>query len=281
MNIRRFTLIIFLFLAGCSPIKLGYDYADWFIFSKLDNFFDLNAEQKELLHPAVDRLLAWHKSTEMPLYVSLLDQTRQNIESGLTTAELDFIYAKVEERIDSTIQQTAIDASILLASLKTEQIERFKQKINNPAEKKEDNQEESANWIEDWLGELSSTQKSTIKTLREAIPDLSKERELNRNKTITEIITIIESGQSANVIELKLIEAYTSSEKDFSSEYNRKADIQQEAIKAMILAIDKILTPVQRSHLLTKIDSLIEDIESIQTGGNGSKFFKSLRRVVY
>lgn len=286
MNIRRFTLIIFLFLAGCSPIKLGYDYADWFIFSKLDDLFDLNAEQKEFLHPAVDRLLAWHKSTELPLYASLLDQTQQNFENGLTTAELDSIYAKFEERIDSTIQQMAPDASIFLASLKTGQIERFKQNIykqknNPPAEIQKENQEESVSWIEDWVGELDSTQKSAISGLREAIPDLSKERGLNRNQTINEIITVIETGRNTKMIELKLIEAFTSSEQNLSSEYSREVGRQQEAIKAMILAIDKILTPAQRSHFLTKIDSLIEDIEDIHAGGSGNKFFKSLRRFVY
>lgn len=285
MNFKCIILIGCLFLAGCSPFKLGYDYADWFMFWKLNSVFNLTVEQKKLLHPQVDELLAWHKTKELPLYVSLLRQAQEKVKDELTLAELDWVYAQTQERVEQTMRYIAPGFSIFLATLKDQQIERFnqnffQQKAISPNDEQGDLSEKFIEQIEQWTGELNDDQEKLIIKLRKSIPDISKNRSLQSEKTRDIITSLMAQERNASAIEKKLLELSINYQTTYSEEYGQQVITQQKAFKDMILGIDKMLTPSQRAYFLSKIDLLIEDIESLKEKRD-NRFFESLRRIIF
>lgn len=286
-SIKQAILIGFLFLASCSPIKLGYDYVDWVILWKLDDFFELTSEQKEFLNPQVDQLLNWHKTNELPLYVSLLRQVQEKAQDRLTEAELDWIYNQTEKLGDRMVKHVAPDFAVFLASLEEEQIERFSKSFLQMDEQLKLSSDESQEKLaeatieraEEWLGNLSDDQKEQITQLRESIPDISAERLDNREKMMGTLVVFLRQRADAKAIEEKLLELMDF-ESTSSVEYDQLAAAQRKASNNMLLAIDQMLTHSQRTHFLQKLDNLIEDVEDIQEG-RVNRFWLSLRRFMF
>ena len=255
------------------------------MFWKLDSFFNLTAAQKEFLHPQVDQILAWHKTKELPLYLSLLRQVQEKAKDELTAAELDWVYAQSQERAEQTVKYIAPSFSIFLATLKDPQIERFKQNFFqqgaiSPNSEQEELSEQTIGQIEQWTGKLNDDQEKLITKLRKSIPDISKNRALQSQKTRNTIISLMKQGGNAPAIEQKLLELSINYQTTYSEEYGQQVMAQRKAFKDMVLGIDKMLTPIQRAHFLTKIDLLIEDIENIKEKRD-NHFFESLRRIVF
>lgn len=272
-------------MASCSPLRLGYDYADWFMFWKLDGFFSLTTEQKEFLHPQIDLLLAWHKTKELPLYVSLLRQVKEKAMDGLSLSELNWAYAQTERRVEQTMRRVAPNFSILLVTLKDQQIERFKQNFSQQGavpsnDEKENPSEQAIKQVERWVGKLSDDQKILVIQLKNSVPDISKQRASHSEGVRNTIINFIAQDHTPQAVEQKILELYLDYEATYSEEYSQQVAAQRKAVKSMILGIDRILTPPQRAYFLTKIDLLVGDIESLEKKGN-NRFLESIRRIVF
>ncbi|GEM_PF-2291627 len=255
------------------------------MFWKLDGFFNLSTEQKEFLHPQIDQLLAWHKAEELPLYVSLLRQTQEKAMDGLSLSELNWVYTQTGRRVEKTMRRIIPNFSILLTTLDDQQIERFKQNFSKQratpsSDEKDESSEQFIKQVEQWVGELSDIQKTLVIQLRKSVPDISKQRVLHNEDIRNTVISFIAQDHSAQAVEQKILELYLDYESTYSEEYNQQVAAQREAFKNMILGIDRMLTPLQRSYFLTRIDSLIGDIEGLEKKSN-NRFFESIRRIVF
>lgn len=69
------------FLSGCS-LKLAYNNADRLIRWGIDDFVDLNATQTDFLNAELDRLLYWHRTTQLPIYASYLEQLNARVAAA-------------------------------------------------------------------------------------------------------------------------------------------------------------------------------------------------------
>ena len=268
-------LIGCLFLASCSSIKCGYSYADWVILWKLDDFFDLTSEQREFLNPQVDQHLIWHKTKELPLYISFLKQVREKSQDDLTDPELDWIYDQIEEHRKKIVKRIAPDFSVFLASLKEEQIEYFNNYLPQmnehlleqlelpPDERQEKREEETLERVEEWVGKLSDDQKTRIIQLSRSIPDISKEGLKHHEEIGSKRVVFLRQREAVPDIEEQLLEWFVDFERTYSLEYRQVVIAQHKASKYMIIGIDQMLTSSQRSHFLKKLDELIEEVEDI------------------
>ncbi len=69
-----FLLLTALLLHGCSAVRLGYGNADSLAHWWIDQYLDLAPEQDALSRERLARLMAWHRKTQLPDYVTLLRQ---------------------------------------------------------------------------------------------------------------------------------------------------------------------------------------------------------------
>lgn len=68
-----FILLASLTLIGCGT-KLVYDNLDWFAKQYIEEFVDLNRTQQSLLSDSIQAATPWHKQSEIPQYITHLDE---------------------------------------------------------------------------------------------------------------------------------------------------------------------------------------------------------------
>ena len=96
MRLKSLVLLSLLF-GGCSLISVGYGYLDRVLIYKFNHYLDLTAPQEEQAEVAVTKVLAWHKSTQLPAYIAFLSDLQSHIEQGTTAVGVDYAFASYKQ----------------------------------------------------------------------------------------------------------------------------------------------------------------------------------------
>ncbi len=177
MSIKRL-LIIFsaiFFLQSCG-LKFWYNRLDWLVSWQVDDFVELSSKQEDRLEALVREKLQWHRSTQLPRYVELIDSLIYDIEhNGIAQnydnyrdSFIDFYRTIATELSPQIIEQ--------ISQLKEKQIDELMRNINDEANKQlqkfkktkpEKRLKKVRKNIEDgykeWVGRLTKEQKNLIK----------------------------------------------------------------------------------------------------------------------
>ncbi|MCE2916562.1 MAG: DUF6279 family lipoprotein [Rubrivivax sp.] len=81
----RLALAVALFaLTGCTALRLGYNNGPLLAWWWIDGYADFNREQAPQVRGAIDRWFDWHRSTQLPEYLPLLQAWQQASPRDLT-----------------------------------------------------------------------------------------------------------------------------------------------------------------------------------------------------
>lgn len=115
-----------LLVSACSKAGLAYRNLDWVIAWRVDQYLDLDSQQKAWFKPRLQEHLAWHCSTELPRYVDWLQRTRDLLQEPAPDAgQLEAKMIEAEQAFHAVVQQTNPTAVALLADLRPKQVERL------------------------------------------------------------------------------------------------------------------------------------------------------------
>ncbi|HAS61778.1 MAG TPA: hypothetical protein DCS35_03915 [Vibrio sp.] len=73
MNRWLVAVIMSMMLIGCGT-KFIYDNLDWIAIEYIEDFVELNEQQQNLISESIQRAAVWHRSSEIPAYLSQLDE---------------------------------------------------------------------------------------------------------------------------------------------------------------------------------------------------------------
>jgi len=73
-------LALGLLVSACSKAGLAYRNLDWVISWRVNQYLDLDSQQKAWFKPKLQEHLTWHCSTELPRYVDWLQRTQDLVQ---------------------------------------------------------------------------------------------------------------------------------------------------------------------------------------------------------
>lgn len=125
------TLLIISLLAACSSTRLIYTFADNFIKSEIEYFFDLDKEGKIYLGQQTTEMITWHRKVMLPNYAKYLNNLADSIESdNFNTNDIKDVLADGRTIIEETVIGLTPRASkFLLRYLSNETIELMEKKM--------------------------------------------------------------------------------------------------------------------------------------------------------
>jgi len=126
---RVFAVLTVLALASCTALKLGYDHADSLIVSSLDRYLDLTERQEDLVRSRARSLLAWHRQSQLPDYVSFIGAVRERIGRHFTPDDVLTVDEGIDRRLLRLGDQAAPDLAELALTLTPSQIDRLERKM--------------------------------------------------------------------------------------------------------------------------------------------------------
>jgi len=121
-------LALLLALGGCSAVRLAYNNGPQLAWWWIDGYFDFSREQSALVKPAIDQWFDWHRSTQLPGYVTLLAGLQAQAVEPLTADKACAVNDQLRERIEPAIDRALELAAELLPQLTEAQIRHYEQR---------------------------------------------------------------------------------------------------------------------------------------------------------
>ncbi|WP_114971707.1 DUF6279 family lipoprotein [Rhodoferax ferrireducens] len=150
-------LFLALLLSGCSAVKLGYNNAPELGYWWLDSYLDFNDRQSVQVRADLAALQAWHRQTELPLYVSTLQQLQRMAPSDVTPAQVCEVSAGFRSRFQALLDQAEPALSTLASTLHAEQLDHLARQFDKRNQK----------WRAEWI-DASPTERSAQRVKRRA-----------------------------------------------------------------------------------------------------------------
>lgn len=142
-------LLMAIGIASCSLIKTAYNNAPEATHWWLDDYFDFTEAQSKELKPALHVLLNWHRKTQLPLYVEML----QKIQSDLSEESIEpSAVCETLNTMQDAMQAIQFESSPVIVEiapmLSDKQLSYFQNKL----------QKRTLKWKSEWLQDTREEQ---------------------------------------------------------------------------------------------------------------------------
>ncbi len=264
--------------SGCSIRKLAYSWASRLLISRMTDTFDLNAAQKSDLSPRVAALHEWHRKTELPRYVELIDGIIARAQDGFDRQEVEWMLAQGTAAMERLSARLAPEAAAVMATLSDEQISHavneFKKGESERFEKLEQSEEEYVKYrlkmarknLKTWFGSYTDAELQEF----ERFVRKNRAEELRRRKRYAEnreaLINAMHTHPGAAALSELIYRWLTKQEVVETPEFQRAEKAFESEFIDLVLAVDRLLTPEQRQHLIDELRSWRRDFYELANG---------------
>lgn len=273
-------ILALLLTTGCSLVRLGYGQLDTIAGWMAHEYFDLDPAQRETFARRFERLHAWHRREQLPDYAQFLGDTRTRAQRGISAADMLWLIDGMKSRYAVIAARAAPDAADLLAGLTAAQIEHLRKEFDDMnrkflrenrtresvAARRQHQQRTTLKQIREWTGSLNDAQEARISTLLQQVPLTDELRHEDRLRRQREFLALLDgrSGDRA---------AFTQRLRDWlvNWERNRPPELARAFEESWLrraefyAAVDRLLTPEQRAHLLQRLQLYIDDCRQLST----------------
>lgn len=282
LSVRLALVLVAALLAGCSALRLGYANGDTFVYWWLNGYVDFTDEQKPWVRTHIDRLFDWHRQTQLRDYAQLLDQVRQRIQRGSTTAaEVRDDFGAVRKRAALVLEKAVPELTDMAMAIQPQQIAHLEKKFasNNEQYRKEylqgtidDRQQHRYKKVmkqaEYWFGNFSEEQEAQIRRASDARPLDYEVWMAERQRRQQEMIRLLRKVQaerpSRDVVSKMIREFIAQSFANFTyAEHKAFFDGSTEGMAQLVATIVNIATPEQKAHAAKRLQKWIDDCHAL------------------
>jgi hypothetical protein len=181
----------------------------------------------------------------MELWKELMNQIGPDIYDIMATAS----DAQIDELFDNLSKQNQ--------EVKEEYVDPPVQQLN------EDRRKRVIDRMEYWISDLTTEQKTAVASWSRQLVPLAEDWLKNREAIQGEARRLLSQRNNIPDFRSKLLDLIVNPEKMRSPAYQAKIDANMDMTFNLILHLERILTPRQRSYLLKRIESLAADFDKL------------------
>jgi Family of unknown function (DUF6279) len=267
---------------ACSLVKTSYNNAPALTIFWLDDYFSFTQSQQAALKPSLQKLHQWHRQTQLPEYISLLQDMQTSLAKQQLSADeicdnLDEVKSKIH-----TLQLESIPIIIEMTPLLSDkQLQRFQNKLEERAKKwkadwwqetieeqLEARVEKTEDFAEDAYGDLSDAQISQLKQslVQANVNPAIRYKEIQRRND--DAFSILNNLQSATLNldeKMQLAKAgFNRLQKSPDQAYQTYADVLTKHTCETMANLHASTTPKQKLHAKNWLQNYIDQITAMQ-----------------
>jgi hypothetical protein len=264
-------------LIACNRIDLAYRNLDILVPWSLNDYLDMNREQKTWLKQRLTTHLSWHCRTQLPGYLEWLDRVKAMVASNqVSEAQLQARTNEIKHAIDNVARQITPSAVELLRALDDDQVRAMRQAFTEDTREK---QEIYANTPFDkqiaqrtrrmekrltpWLGELSAQQQLRITQWAHSLGAQGNVWITNRAEWQAQFSAAVEQRQSADFPE-RLERLLIDRERLWTPAYRQAYQQNEAATRSLLVDLMAQSSPYQRQHLEKKLAQVHQDFSQLK-----------------
>jgi hypothetical protein len=109
-------------LQACSALRIAYSQAPELAYRYFDGYLDLNGAQSLQLKDELAKLQAWHRQSELPLYIATLQKLQYQLTQDLDAGAVCIVLADVRGKLITLSERAEPGAAALAATLSMAQL---------------------------------------------------------------------------------------------------------------------------------------------------------------
>lgn len=260
-------------LIACSSPKFIYNRLDFLLPWYIDDYTDLDRQQKQFLDTRLSVFLEWHRASELPCYATLLDELDQSLARDLEAADMARLSRDIEQawyRTQSEVldwllplgeQLSEAQVQVFLGELRERQGELEEELLErSDAAFREDSYDSFVDNASDYLGRLSRAQREQV---RAAMQNLVRADALwlnDRKAMIARVETLMARapGWQARMREMVMTQADNA-----APEYQRVLEHNIAVLQALTAEVLNSRTERQDQRLRRRLAKLRDDIHAL------------------
>jgi len=273
--LKKFSLIILIFLTGCSSTTFVYNRIDFLLPWYLASYVDLSRDQKQYLDELLIPFFSWHRHEELPRYADIINSVEEILDSEVKVENITLITQDVEESWFRLEDELLLWILPLTKDLSDEQINNFLQVMQtktieseNKYLKRNDQVYQKDNYnrlrknLRRFIGTMSKEQLGFVKIASKNMRRVDTEWVQNRKKLVANLGLILQRKEGWKMRFISRTHRDELVSKNYRDNYAYNIDITNHLIAAILNTRtekqDKKLR-AQLKRYRTDIETLIND----------------------
>ncbi|MCU1768572.1 DUF6279 family lipoprotein [Pseudomonas protegens] len=270
-------LIISLLLGACSRVGLAYRNLDVIIPWNLNDYLDMNSEQKSWFNQRLQQHLSWHCTTQLPGYLDWLDRLQLMVQNNQVSDQgLQERTREAKQAIAETARQITPSAVELLQGLNDQQVkemnsafakdlqEHQEQYLKPPlAQQIEQRSQRMSKRLNAWLGPLSPSQQQRVEQWSSSLGEQNQQWIANRAHWQAQFSAAVEQRQNSDFPQ-RIEQLLVHRESLWTPDYRQAYAHTEQAARSLLVDLMAQSTPAQRQRLLKKIDGVRKDFAELK-----------------
>jgi len=265
-------------MAGCGP-RYIYPHLNWLVPWYVSDYISLDATQKNMLQKRLLKQLDWHCRTQLPTYAETLraiGREFDNADQAVDFSKIQSYNVKLMKLWRELMQQIGPDITDILITASDEQIDELFDNLAKqnrefrkeyvdlpPAKLNENRQKRMHKRLKYWISDPTTEQKEAISAWSKQMVPVSEDWLQNREIIQIEARRLLARRSNSPEFRPTLLNLIVNPEQLRTPAYQTKIETNIELTIKLIIQLDRLLTPAQRSYFLKRIDSLATDFDKL------------------
>ena len=270
--LKKFSLIILIFLTGCSSTTFIYNRIDFLLPWYFAGYVDLSRDQKQYLDELLIPFFSWHRHEELPRYAEIINSVEEILDSEVKVENIILITQDVEESWFRLEDELLLWILPLTKDLSDEQINNFLQVMQTKTIESEnrylkrndqvyqkDNYNRLRKNLRRFIGTMSKEQLDLVKIASKSMRRVDTEWVQNRKKLVANLGSILQRKESWEKRFISITHRDDLVSKNYRDNYAYNIDITNHLIAAIL----NTRTEKQDKKLRAKLKRYRTDIETL------------------
>jgi Family of unknown function (DUF6279) len=273
-------------IAACSFTRFGYNQADTVAAWMVDDYFGLDAQQKDEFSKRFDRFYRWHRNEQLPDYAVFMRTARDRVQHGLGRDDVLWFVDGMRTRVRTAMRQAAPDAAALLATITPAQIDTLQRKWEKDNKRyvkerkvdgtSEERQAHEARRIvkafKEWLTPLNDEQERRVTVMVRDLPPIDQFRyaeRMRRQKDFLELLS--HRGEDRQRFTGRVTEWLANWERGRTADEQKRLDAWWAKRADIFVALERTLSREQRVASLERMQAYADDFMHLARRGEASR----------
>jgi hypothetical protein len=268
-------LVCFLFV-GCGT-KFAYNNISWFAVSYIEDFVSLSNSQESELEARLDSLQAWHKETQLPLYIEQLQVLKNINRSELSPAFIVEQSEQIKNHIRSIVNKFSPDIYALsmqlspkqdrefLTNFRKKQQEFYEERLSlNDDDSRERYRDRIEERLERWLGSISKEQKQIIVTWSQEWINTNDSWREYQNNTYQDLTLLMEKKSDLHISQPIIMKLLLNNESYYPDGLEFQLNKNMQTSAKFLVDIAAVSSDKQWSYFMNELESLESTLMTLQ-----------------
>lgn len=259
-------------LTACSRLDFAFNWADTYIASEVDDYFDISSQQSKSLKKSLKYDFEKMKVAVLPDWITNAQQIQKDLTNGtLNKNEINKIFTSVLsniERLTSLFSKTAVE---FISTTSSNQLEYFTKTFQEKTEedrqklqdegKTEKRLKKYYKYFEMFLGSLTVDQKKLIERHIQTAPFPSELKIRNKEWVFQQFMK-----KRFSLSDLKnFVKDYLNQPEKFQlPEYQQALQKYYQNLQVLLIEVSETLTPKQKESLRQNLEEKVVQLEKIR-----------------